>query len=408
MQIYLVGGAVRDTLLKIPFQERDWLVVGATPDEMLAKGFSAVGKDFPVFLHPDSKEEYALARTERKSGHGYKGFAFHTSPDITIEDDLKRRDLTINAIAQDTDGNLIDPFGGQQDLERKILRHVSDAFAEDPLRLLRVARFAARFHHLGFTVADETLALMRDIVAAGEATHLVPERVWQEIKKALNEKNPQVFFEVLRRCTALAVVMPEIDKLFGVPQRKDYHPEIDTGVHTLMSLQQAARLSGDDRVRFAALVHDLGKADTPADVLPRHIGHERRSLPLIKQFCKRLAVPNDYRDLALMVAEYHTHCHRSAELNADTVYKVLKVCGAFHDPDKLEQFLLACEADARGRTGLENRDYSQSQRFRSALQACQTIKAATVQADGYAGAQLGSELQKRQIDAIARLAPKTA
>ena len=408
MQIYLVGGAVRDALLKIPFQERDWLVVGATPEDMLAQGFSAVGKDFPVFLHPDSKEEYALARTERKSGRGYKGFAFHTSPDITIEDDLKRRDLTINAIAQDADGKIIDPYGGQHDLEQKILRHVSDAFAEDPLRLLRVARFAARFHHLGFRVATETTALMQQIVAAGEAEHLVPERIWQEIKKALNEKDPHIFFEVLRSCGALAVIMPEIEQLFGVPQRKDYHPEVDTGVHALMSLQQAARLSTDTAVRFAALVHDLGKAKTPADVLPRHIGHEKRSLPLIRQFCQRLAVPNDYRDLALIAAEYHTHCHRSAELNADTLYKVLKACGAFQDKRKLEQFLLVCEADARGRTGWEDKAYPQTERFRQALLACQTVKAASLQAEGYAGVQLGNELQKRQIDAIARLAPKTA
>ena len=408
MQIYLVGGAVRDALLGIPFQERDWLVIGATPDDMVAKGYTPVGKDFPVFLHPDTKEEYALARTERKSGHGYKGFVFHTSPHISIEEDLKRRDLTINAIAQSADGKMIDPFGGQTDLQKKILRHVSDAFAEDPLRLLRVARFAARFHHLGFTVAAETIALMQDMVHAGEAAHLVPERIWQEIKKALNEKNPEIFIEVLRACDALAVVMPEINNLFGVPQRKDYHPEIDTGVHALLSLQQATQLSSDDKVRFAALVHDLGKALTPADILPRHIGHEKRSLPLIKQLCKRLTVPNDYRDLSLIAAEFHTHCHKSSELNADTVYKVLKSCGAFQANQKLEQFLLVCEADARGRTGLEHRAYPQVDRFRKALQACLTIKASTLQAEGFEGAALGMELQRRQIKAIETLAPKTA
>lgn len=407
MKIYLVGGAVRDALLSVPFRERDWLVVGATPDDMIARGFTPVGKDFPVFLHPDSKEEYALARTERKSGHGYKGFAFNTSPDISIEDDLGRRDLTINAIAQDGDGNIIDPYGGQRDLEHKILRHVSDAFAEDPLRLLRVARFAARFHHLGFTVAPETMTLMQQIVRDGEAAHLVAERIWQEIKKALNEKNPQVFIEVLRDCGALAVIMPEIDALFGVPQRKDYHPEIDTGLHTLLSLQMAAQISGDDKVRFAALVHDLGKAVTPADILPQHIGHEKRSLPLIKQFCKRLSVPNDYRDLGLIAAEFHTHCHKAPELNADTVYRVLKACGAFQDKNKLEQFLLVCEADARGRTGWENKSYPQTERFRQALQACYTIRADTLQAEGFTGPALGAELQKRQIDAIAHLAPKT-
>lgn len=407
LKIYLVGGAVRDALLHLPVQERDWLVVGATPEDMIARGFTPVGKDFPVFLHPHSKEEYALARTERKSGRGYKGFAFNTSPDITLEEDLKRRDLTINAIAQNVDGEIFDPYGGRQDLDHKILRHVSDAFAEDPLRLLRVARFAARFHHLGFTVAPETMALLQQIVRDGEAAHLVPERIWQEIKKALNEKNPQVFIEVLRACGALAVIMPEIDNLFGIPQRKDYHPEIDTGIHALLSLQMAAQLSSDDKVRFAALIHDLGKAVTPADILPRHIGHEKRSLPLIKQFCKRLAVPNDYRDLSLIAAEFHTHCHKSPELNADTVYKVLKACGAFQDSNKLEQFLLVCEADARGRSGWENKPYPQTQRFRLALLACQTIKASTLQAEGFEGPALGAELQKRQINAIASLAPKT-
>ncbi len=406
MQIYLVGGAVRDALLKLPVHERDWLVVGATPDDMLAKQFTPVGKDFPVFLHPETKEEYALARTERKSGHGYKGFVFYASPDVTIEEDLKRRDLTINAIAQSISGEIIDPFNGRRDLENKVLRHVSDAFSEDPLRLLRVARFAARFHHLGFTVAHETLLLMQNIVKAGEAEHLVAERVWQEIRKALNEKNPEVFFEVLRACGALAIIIPELDKLFGVPQRKDYHPEVDTGIHALMSLQQAALLSTDDRIRFAALVHDLGKALTPSNVLPQHIGHEKRSLPIIKQLCKRLTVPNDYRDLSLIAAEFHTHCHKSAELNASTIHKVLKACGAFHDPKKLEQFLLVCEADARGRTGLEKRAYPQTERFRKALQACNTIKASTLQAEGFEGSSLGEELNKRQIAAIERLAPK--
>jgi len=407
MEIYLVGGAVRDALLNLPVHERDWLVIGATPDDMVAKGFTAVGKDFPVFLHPETNEEYALARTERKNGRGYKGFIFHTSPDITIEEDLRRRDLTVNAMAQNANGEIIDPFGGQQDLEKKILRHVSDAFAEDPLRLLRVARFAARFHHLGFTIAPETIVLMQQLVAKGEAGYLVAERIWQETKKALNEKNPEIFFEVLRTCGALAIIMPEIDKLFGVPQRKDYHPEIDTGVHTLLSLQQAAHLSSDDRVRFATLVHDLGKALTPPDVLPRHIGHEKKTLPLIKQLCKRLTVPNEYRDLGLIAAEFHTHCHKSHELNADTVYKVLKVCGAFQDDYKLEQFLLVCEADARGRLGWENKPYPQVERFRKALLACQTVKANTLQQEGFEGGRLGAELQKRQIAAIERLAPKT-
>jgi tRNA nucleotidyltransferase (CCA-adding enzyme) len=407
MQIYLVGGAVRDTLLKLPVHERDWLVTGAMPEEMLARGFSAVGKDFPVFLHPDTHEEYALARTERKSGHGYRGFTFHTSPDIPVTEDLQRRDLTINAMAQDEHGNLIDPFNGRGDLEKKILRHVSGAFAEDPLRVLRVARFAARFHHLGFRVAPETLTLMKQLVANGEVAHLVPERVWQEIRKSLGEKNPEVFIEVLRECGALAVLLPEIENLFGVPQRKDYHPEVDTGLHTLMSLHQAARLGSDGQVRFAALVHDLGKAETPAGILPRHIGHEKRSLPLIRQLCERLNIPNNYRDLALLAAEFHTHCHKSGELNASTVHKVLKACRAFQDPHRLEQFLLVCEADARGRTGWEDKPYPQSGRFRKALQACQGISAGALQAAGFEGQRLGRELEARQIAAIEELAPKT-
>jgi tRNA nucleotidyltransferase (CCA-adding enzyme) len=407
MQIYLVGGAVRDTLLKLPVHERDWLVTGATPEEMLAKGFSAVGKDFPVFLHPDTHEEYALARTERKSGHGYRGFTFHTSPDIPVTEDLQRRDLTINAMAEDEHGNLIDPFNGRGDLEKKILRHVSATFAEDPLRVLRVARFAARFHHLGFRVAQETLTLMKQLVTNGEVAHLVPERVWQEIRKSLGEKNPQVFIEVLRECGALAVLLPEIEHLFGVPQRKDYHPEVDTGLHTLLSLQQAARLTSDERVRFATLVHDLGKAETPTEILPHHIGHEKRSLPLIRQLCQRLNVPNDYRDLALLAAEFHTHCHKSGELNAGTVHKVLKACRAFQDSHRLEQFLLVCEADARGRTGWEDKPYPQTGRFRQALQACQGVSAEALQAAGFEGQGLGRELEARQIAAIEKLAPKT-
>lgn len=407
MQTYLVGGAVRDALLGLPVRERDWLVVGATPEEMTARGFTAVGKDFPVFLHPQNKEEYALARTERKSGRGYKGFHFHTSKDITVEDDLRRRDLTINAIAQDESGRLIDPFCGQRDLQDKKLRHVSDAFAEDPLRILRVARFAARFHHLGFTVAEETMAMMKQMVADEEVSFLVAERVWQEFHRALTENDPQVFITVLRECGALAVIMPEVDDLFGVPQRKDYHPEIDTGIHALLSLRMAAQLSSDTRVRFASLVHDLGKAKTPADILPRHIGHEMRSLPLIRQLCKRIAVPNEHRDLALIAAEYHTHCHKSGELNASTVFRVLKACGAFHDEHKLERFLLVCEADARGRTGWETKPYPQTSRFRAALHAAQDVRATQLQAEGFEGAALGAELEKRQVAAIECHAPKT-
>jgi len=404
MEIYRVGGYVRDKLLHYPCDETDWVVVGAHPQQLLDQGFKQVGKDFPVFLHPQSGEEYALARTERKTAPGYKGFDFNATPDVTLEDDLFRRDLTINAMAEDQEGKIIDPYGGQKDLENKILRHVSSAFTEDPVRILRLARFAARYHHLGFSVANETIEMMQSMVANGEVDHLVAERVWQELKKALNEKNPHVFFQVLRDCTALERIMPEINNLFGVPQRKDYHPEVDTGVHTLMALQQASILSTDDKVRFATLVHDLGKAETPEDILPRHIGHEKRSLPLVKHFCQRLSVPNEYRDLALIVAEFHTHCHRSKELKPETVHRVLKKTGALKHKGKqvnpLEQFLLCCEADARGRTGLEEKPYPQTQRFRRALKACQTIKNQEIIDEGFEGPALGEEIARRQIEAI--------
>jgi len=403
MYVYLVGGAVRDALLGIPAKERDWLVTGATPEQMLSQGYSPVGKDFPVFLHPETHEEYALARTESKNGRGYGGFVFSTSPDITVEQDLSRRDLTINAMAQDNAGKIIDPYGGKQDLEQKILRHVSDAFLEDPLRVLRVARFAARYHALGFTIAPETLELMTQIHRSGELDFLVAERVWQEINRALNESSPQIFFQTLRDCGALATLMPELDRLFGIPQRKDYHPEVDTGVHALLSLQQAAKISRDASVRFAALIHDLGKAETPADILPQHIGHEKRSLPLIRQLCQRLTAPHDYRDLALLAAEFHTHCHRSGELRPETIHKVLKACRAFHHPAILEKFLLVCEADARGRTGLEEKPYPQTERFRAALTACMTIRAEPLLAEGYSGVRLGNEIEKRQIQAIQAL-----
>jgi tRNA nucleotidyltransferase (CCA-adding enzyme) len=403
MRVYLVGGAVRDALLGISAKERDWLVTGATPEQMLAQGYTPVGKDFPVFLHPESHEEFALARTERKSGRGYGGFVFSTSPDITVEEDLSRRDLTINAMAQDEVENIIDPYGGRQDLENKILRHVSDAFVEDPLRVLRVARFAARYHSLGFSIAPETLELMTQIHRQGELDFLVAERVWQETLRALQGNDPQVFFQTLRDCGALATLMPEVDRLFGVPQRKDYHPEVDTGVHALLSLQQAAKISHDASVRFAALIHDLGKAETPSDILPRHIGHEKRSLPLIRQLCQRLTAPHDYRDLALLAAEFHTHCHRSAELRPETVHKVLKACRAFHHPEMLENFLQVCEADARGRTGLEEKPYPQAERFRAALTVCKVIRAEPLLAEGYSGVRLGQEIEKRQIQAIQNL-----
>ncbi|MDX1516327.1 MAG: multifunctional CCA addition/repair protein [Woeseiaceae bacterium] len=380
MQVYLVGGAVRDELLGIPARERDWCVVGAAPDDLLERGFKPVGKDFPVFLHPESGEEYALARTERKTAPGYHGFHFDTSPDVTIEDDLSRRDLTINAMARDEAGALIDPFGGAADIEALTLRHVSAAFVEDPVRILRTARFAARFHSRGFRIADETLALMQRMVENGEADALVPDRVWKETELALGENDARVFFEALRACGALRAVFPEIDALFGVPQPEKWHPEIDTGLHTMMVLDQASRLSADVDVRFAALVHDLGKATTrPAD-LPSHPGHEKRSVKLIERLAARLPVPRHCRELAKLVAEFHTHCHRAFELRDATIVRVLERCDAFRRPDRFEKFLLTCEADARGRTGLENRDYRQVDLLRAAQVAAAAVDGAEIAA----------------------------
>ncbi|HKJ08434.1 MAG TPA: multifunctional CCA addition/repair protein [Gammaproteobacteria bacterium] len=400
MQIYLVGGAVRDRLLDLPVKERDWVVVGATAEQMEALGYRPVGKDFPVFLHPETHEEYALARTERKTGPGYKGFTVHASPEVTLEEDLQRRDLTINAMAEDAAGRLVDPFHGQRDLDARLLRHVSPAFVEDPVRVLRVARFAARYAHLGFRVAEETNALMARMVTDGEVDHLVPERVWQETVKALGEKDPARFFEVLRECGALARVFPEIERLFGVPQPPVHHPEVDTGVHTLMVVTQAARLTPDTRVRFAALVHDLGKGTTPADILPRHIGHEERSVELVQGLCKRLRIPNDYRDLALIVARYHGRCHRVAELRPATVLETLERLDAFRRPERFEQFLLACEADARGRAGLEERPYPQAGCLRAARAAAAAVDPADVMAEGLSGAAIGEALKRRRLQAI--------
>jgi tRNA nucleotidyltransferase (CCA-adding enzyme) len=397
MQIFLVGGAVRDQLLKRPVTERDWVVVGASIDEMLAQGFQQVGKDFPVFLHPQSKEEYALARTERKSGKGYTGFAVNAHPSITLEEDLSRRDLTINAIAQDDQGNLIDPFNGQADIDNKLLRHVSQAFAEDPLRVLRVARFAARYAHLGFSVANETLVLMREMVNAGEVDYLTAERVWKETQRALTEKNPEVYFSVLRDCGALKVLFSEIDALFGVPQTAAYHPEIDTGVHCLMSLQQAVKLSADPLIRFATLIHDLGKATTPVDILPRHIGHEERSLPLIETLCQRIKCPNDYKELAIAVAAWHTHCHRALELKASSLLKLLLRLDAFRRPERFEQFLVCCESDARGRTSFEDRDYPQANFLRKAYQICIEVKAKEFVDQGIMGIKINEAMHKKRI-----------
>ena len=402
MRIYLVGGAVRDEQLDIPVAERDWCVVGATPEEMLDQGFKPVGKDFPVFLHPETSEEYALARTERKTAAGYHGFAFNTSPDVTIEDDLSRRDLTINAIAKDADGQLIDPFNGLRDIQDRVLRHVSDAFVEDPVRILRVAKFAARFHPLGFSIADETMNFMRCIVTDGEADALVPDRVWKEAEAALSANNSRVFFEKLRECGALKVVFPEVDALFGIPQPEKWHPEIDAGVHTMMVLDQAELLSDEADVRFAALVHDLGKATTRKDELPRHRGHEARSARLIKAMAKRLPVPKSFRDLAVLLAEYHTHCHREAELKHSTVLRVLEKTDAFRRPERFEKFLLGCEADARGRSGLENRDYPQADALRAAYAAAKDVNTGEIAAANEAK-DIPEAIRKARIAAIQRL-----
>lgn len=397
MQIYLVGGAVRDSLLNYPSSENDWVVVGATPEQMTDRGFRAVGQDFPVFLHPKSNEEYALARTERKSGQGYKGFEFYTSTEVSLEEDLIRRDLTINAMAQDDDGTIVDPYGGQKDLERKLLRHVSDAFIEDPLRVLRVARFAARYHHLGFSIADETMDLMKSIVSAGEMSFLVAERVWKETSRALSEQSPQVFIKVLRDCGALKALFPEIDNLFGVPQRADYHPEIDTGTHTLMALEQSVKLSDSNAVRFSVLVHDLGKALTPDSVLPSHKGHEKSGLPLVKALCDRLIVPNSHRQLAMAVTEYHLHSHKARELKPATLLMLFQNIGALRDKQRLGDFLHCCEADARGRTGFEDITYPARDYLMAALSVVQKVDISDLVAKGVKGADIGRQLKQRQI-----------
>ena len=398
MQVYLVGGAVRDAQLGIPHKERDWCVVGSTPDELEALGYRRVGKDFPVFLHPETKEEYALARTERKTAPGYHGFEFDCSPQVTIEEDLERRDLTINAMAEDDKGQLIDPWGGLQDIRDRVLRHVSDAFAEDPVRILRVARFAARFHDLGFTVADETMSLMRGMVDDGEVDALVPDRVWKETELALAGSNARVFIEVLRECGALRVVYPEVDALFGVPQPEQWHPEIDTGLHVMMVLDQAERLSDALEVRFAALVHDLGKGTTPKAMLPRHVDHELRGCTLIRRLSERLPVPRACRDLGLLVSEFHTHVHRALELRPKTLLKVLERADAFRRPERFEQLLLTCEADARGRAGLEDRDYRQADFFRGAFRAANSVDAAAI----------AQATKPRKIQAAIQRARKTA
>lgn len=400
MKTYLVGGAVRDRLLDFPVREQDWLVVGASAEAMLAEGYRPVGKDFPVFLHPVTHEEYALARTERKTAPGYKGFEVYAAPDVTLEEDLLRRDLTINAMAIAFDGELIDPYRGRQDLQNRILRHVSPAFSEDPVRILRVARFAARYAHLGFKVAEETRQLMQAMVAAGEVDYLVAERVWAELHKALKEATPSAFFQVLRDCGALRVIFPEIDALFGVPQPEKHHPEIDTGVHALLVLEQASRLSEKAEVRLAALLHDLGKALTPSQYWPSHHGHEQKGLSTLYRFCERLRVPNAFKDLCAHVMEYHTHCHRVLELRADTLTDMLQAIGGFKPDNRLDEFLLACEADARGRTGFENRDYPQADYLRAAAAKAANIDAATVLDGNLQGAQIGQAIRQMRIAAI--------
>lgn len=398
MQRYLVGGAVRDTLLGYPFHERDWVVVGATPQQMLDLGYQQVGKDFPVFLHPQTKEEHALARTERKSGRGYTGFSVYAAPDVTLEQDLQRRDLTINAIAQADDGELIDPFGGVADLKHKVLRHVSDAFAEDPLRVLRVARFYARYAHLGFSVADDTQQLMRTL--ADELATLTPERVWQETAKALGERTPQAYFQLLYDTGALQVLMPELAALWGVPQPPQWHPEIDTGVHTLLVLEQAAMLSARIDIRFAALVHDLGKGVTKPELWPSHHGHEHTGLPLINQLCDRLKVPNDCRELALLVCEYHQLVHRALELKSATVLKLFDAIDLWRKPTRLDAILLCCTADLRGRTGFEQAEYRQADYLRALAGAARQVSAKDMVEQGLKGEAIKQGLQRARLAAI--------
>jgi tRNA nucleotidyltransferase (CCA-adding enzyme) len=401
MKIYLVGGAVRDRLLGRPVIEHDYVVVGATPDELAAQGFRPVGKDFPVFLHPRTGEQYALARTERKTGPGYYGFATCFSPDVTLEEDLARRDLTVNAMAADEDGIIIDPYGGRRDLEARVLRHVSPAFVEDPLRVLRVARFAARFAPLGFTVAADTMQLMRAMVASGELAALVPERVWVETERALGEARPVVYLEVLRDCGALGVVFPEIAALFGVPQPEKWHPEVDSGIHTLQVLDVAAELSPETSVRFAALVHDVGKGLTPRDQWPRHIGHEEAGVRLIEHLCERLRIPNEHRDLAVLVARHHARVHRAAELKPGTTLELLEAADAFRRPGRFERLLLACEADARGR-GAERRcePYPQADLLRRARDAAAAARPDPASVEGQPGPVIAERVRAARTAAI--------
>lgn len=403
MEVYLVGGAVRDSLLNRPVTERDWVVVGGSPEDMLKRRFQQVGKDFPVFLHPETGEEYALARTERKTGRGYSGFACYSAPDVTLEQDLQRRDLTINAIAQRMDGTLIDPYGGQEDIKKKVLRHVSLAFIEDPLRILRVARFQARFAHLGFTIAKETASLMKNMVDNGEANYLVPERIWQETERALGEQSPAQFIQVLRDCKASAIIFPEIDCLFGVPNPSEWHPEIDTGIHTLMVLEQAVRLGVNVKTRFAVLLHDLGKGVTPKEVWPHHPGHEEQGVKLIEALCKRLRVPKDFKELAIITSRYHTHVHKAFELTAKTIVNTLERVDAFRRPERFAAFLLACEADSRGRTGFEDKAYPQRDFFMHAYEAANAVSITPLLERGLQGPSIAEELHQLRVLAVKHL-----
>ena len=406
MKVYLVGGAVRDQLLGLPVKDRDWVVVGATPATLLSLGYQQVGKDFPVFLNPKTKEEYALARTERKSSAGYTGFICDFSPTITLEQDLIRRDLTINAMAQSEDGEIIDPYGGKQDLDNRILRHISPAFSEDPLRVLRVARFAARYHSLGFKIASETLALMAELAQSGELQHLTAERVWLETEKALNEKNPEIYFETLHKTGALRVLFPEIDALYGVPNPVKHHPEVDSFIHTMLVLKQAVNLTENNpilnksAVRFAAICHDLGKALTPKNILPHHYGHEQAGIKPTRSLCKRLKVPSYFQELAELTCEFHTHIHKAFELRAETVITLFNRFDVWRKPQRFQEFLQVCLADTRGRTGFENKDYPQIDYVNQLLHAANEVDVQQVIADGFEKQEIRNELTKRRILAV--------
>ncbi|WP_245732152.1 multifunctional CCA addition/repair protein [Thalassotalea agarivorans] len=400
LDTYLVGGAVRDSLLGHPVKDKDYLVVGADVERMLSLGFTQVGKDFPVFLHPESKDEYALARTEKKAGQGYAGFTCYAEPDVTLEQDLLRRDLTINAMAIAKDGSLLDPYDGQADLDNRLLRHVSPAFVEDPLRVLRVARFAARYHQYGFVVAEETLSLMTQLSQSGELNTLSGERVWQEMVRALAEPNPEIFIEVLRACGALAALLPELDKLWGIPNPAQWHPEIDSGVHTLMVLKQAVIYTKDTKIRFATLMHDVGKGLTPENEWPSHRGHEKAGIALIDNVCERLRIPNDYRKLARLVSEFHLHAHRAFELKPVTILKVFNALDIWRNPDMLDAFVISCQADFTGRTGSEQSPYPQADYLMQCAKACSSISARHFVERGLQGAQIKQAIIENRIAAI--------